>query len=388
MGLYYPGGGGLLNYGGRAYAVSTDAENVDLFTQGTYTCATTSTYKTSAFALANAAVNQRRFEYDPNLPGGTGLLMEGSRTNACIRSEELDNAFWGKADCTVTPSDHAAPDGANDADRVSYTVGLANGRVESGVIVVPDNSPAVATVYLLNRSGFNVTQIRPIEITDKAGVVQAGTATTLSSTDWIRYEKQVNSVGVGAGALLGVGRNINGLAGGSLWAWGAQYENAFFASSYIPTAATAVTRGGTVLTLASNQYPTSYLSRGFRILFAPIASSTSVLAQIVATGIAQVLISRSGAGYLALVNDGGVLKMALQGSSGIIRSAALTFSAGDVLTVTPEMTAGRLTVAGASGGSGTVTGTVGAWATGTLTLGNLASNSFAYGRFGRFLYGR
>src|SRR6185436_12084177 len=60
-------------------------------------------------------------------PGGDGTSFLGlsqwaSRTNGVIRSEQLDNAAWHKADgdfpCTVTADFGVGPDGQTTADRV------------------------------------------------------------------------------------------------------------------------------------------------------------------------------------------------------------------------------------------------------------------------------
>lgn len=59
--------------------------------------------------------NNPRLNWSSECPS---LLLEGTSTNLQIRSEEFDNAAWGKTRITVTANDTISPDGTESADKV------------------------------------------------------------------------------------------------------------------------------------------------------------------------------------------------------------------------------------------------------------------------------
>ena len=50
--------------------------------------------------------------------GDRGVLIEGSRTNLLVRSQEFDNAAWTKVNSTVTANATTAPDGTTTAEKL------------------------------------------------------------------------------------------------------------------------------------------------------------------------------------------------------------------------------------------------------------------------------
>jgi hypothetical protein len=58
-------------------------------------------------------------DHDPTTGESLGLLVEEQRTNLVVRSEEFDNAGWGRSGATlptVTANTSVAPDGTTTAD--------------------------------------------------------------------------------------------------------------------------------------------------------------------------------------------------------------------------------------------------------------------------------
>jgi hypothetical protein len=84
----------------------------------TFTRSTTATYCNSAGVLVSAAANEPRVEYDPATHAVRGLLIEESRTNYLLRSQEFDNASWTKTRSSVTANLEPAPDGTLTADKL------------------------------------------------------------------------------------------------------------------------------------------------------------------------------------------------------------------------------------------------------------------------------
>lgn len=201
-----------------------------------------------------AAVYGPRFDYDPVSLAAKGLLIEEQRTNLLTYSEQFDNAAWTKAAVTVTANAVAAPDGTTTAD--SITASSANGGAYQGVSVT---AGAVYTWSVYAKAGtgasfrikaqatatvaqfvFNLTAVTA---TLTAG---AGTATITSVGDgWYRCTVTATA------ALTGTGYHEIDItnSGETLYLWGAQFEAGAFATSYIPTVASQVTRAADVASI-------------------------------------------------------------------------------------------------------------------------------------------
>jgi hypothetical protein len=209
--------------------------------------------------LATAASDVARSAHYIVPTGGTvpiqTLLLEPQRTNLCIRSEEFDT--WTDINtCNVTANAIAAPDGTMTADLLIAT-GTGSERRRT-VTFTGDGEKAFA-VYLKagtstrTRIGLRDTTAtvnrHNVRVTWTAGVptlVSADGAGTLYPVEALRdgwYRILISATGIVALNTNIVNVAPDDLVGtGSVYAWGAQAENAVVPSSYIPTAATAVTR--------------------------------------------------------------------------------------------------------------------------------------------------
>ena len=80
--------------------------------------------------------NVPRLEYpmiDGVVNGCPSLILEPSRTNSQVNSEEFDNALWNKTRASITPNDAISPSGLLNADKL---VGLSGSSyVYDGVSV-------------------------------------------------------------------------------------------------------------------------------------------------------------------------------------------------------------------------------------------------------------
>lgn len=79
-----------------------------------------SAYRVNASGvLASMGNNVARFDYNPTTLAQRGLLIEESRTNLALRSEELDNAAWVRTGlASVTVDTIAAPNAAVTAEKL------------------------------------------------------------------------------------------------------------------------------------------------------------------------------------------------------------------------------------------------------------------------------
>ena len=212
--------------------------------------------------------DQPRIEFDIN--GETrGILIEALRTNVILQAEDF-NTTWANANGTVSVDTIAAPDGNTTADTITEdaTASVIHGRTQT--FTGTDNTVYAFSVWL--KSGTR-TWAFPRIVTQTGGVrgayVNLATCTlgTVSGSTtaraisfpqgWCRASVVADIGGTGAGESVGVllatgdGTNsYNGDGASYLYAWGAQLETASFASSYIPTTTSSVTRSAEVVTRA------------------------------------------------------------------------------------------------------------------------------------------
>lgn len=181
------------------------------------------------------------------------LLTEPQRTNLCIRSEEFDT--WTLINATVTANSTIAPNGAATADTIVATAAV--GRATRNVTFTGNGEKCVS-VYL--KAGTSLTSLVAIQdgtagvqrhrisVTWSAGVPTLTTASgsgtvyqpQLIGDGW--YRIMLSAVGVIAANVNSITVIADSAGTGTVHAWGAQAEDAVVPSSYIPTAATTVTR--------------------------------------------------------------------------------------------------------------------------------------------------
>lgn len=351
---------------------------LDLFAGGTFTRSTEGSYLTAADALAWAGVNERRLEYDAGLPGGSGLLIEGSRQNELLRSRELTDAAWIAGTATTTADQATSPDGTTSAERVN----AASGQLS------PYQTLAGTGIKTLSAWVRAVAGSVSHQVYISDGASALANFASIGAT-WTRRDL-TKTVSTGPATVVCCdGRDLTASGGQvataqDIYADLIQFEPGAFPTSAIRTTTAAVTRGADVLTYAVGQYPASFLAIGFRLRFVPNFASTdiptSAIYSLIGTspfGSGEVAIYESGGIYLG-VNKG-------DGSGTEYTASALSWSRGQVLTI--EARPGvSLTTSGFTTGNQTKALTGGPWASGGLTIG-LRSNATApfFGRFGRYI---
>jgi hypothetical protein len=271
----WSGASGLVTGWGGA-ALTLDFLSGSLDSRVTFTRSTTATFTGSNGLIQTAAINTPRFDYDPVTLAPRGLLIEEQRTNLLTYSEQFDNAAWGKTDITVTANATTSPDGTTTADLL--TEGSAGTAIISATAT--DSGPTIASsiyikagtatwVRLQLTSGANAVRVWLNAATGALGASSiAGTGVFVSATvtalasGWYRvsfagtipsvtsYNLSVNSASADGSATR--------VSGVTYYSWGAQLEAGAFATSYIPTVASQVTRSADVATMTGTNFSAWY----------------------------------------------------------------------------------------------------------------------------------
>jgi hypothetical protein len=194
--------------------------------------------------------NTARLAYADTTSHQLGLWAERTKTNACLRSTELDDAAWVSV-ATVTADTTPGLDGGVNADTLT----------DASALAVEGSTQAITTASLTRFSWScfvmagtaNSATMSVTGVGDSTGDCSA-TATSLSTTTYTRIG--CNSAAAYAGALsavgvfVGVGSTVG--VTGTLIVTGCQLEvgTLGFPSSFIHTEASAVVRNGDNLSYA------------------------------------------------------------------------------------------------------------------------------------------
>lgn len=206
-----------------------------------------------------------RFDFDPVALNCKGLLIEEARTNLISYSEELNNVLWNPNNSpTIVANDGTSPGNTVTADSF-----LASGAL-SGVyrtFTVTSGVPHTFSIYLKYVSGGTGARVgcdaNPangyINVNTQTGAITSvGGSVTSSSTQsvgngWFRVTGTYTTTSVATILILyGMAANNKFLA------WGFQLEAGAFATSYIPTVATSVTRNADVAVMTSTNFSSWY----------------------------------------------------------------------------------------------------------------------------------
>ena len=206
----------------KLYSVVPSSGNGDLTT----TRATTATRINSSGLVENVATGIPRVDYTD---GVANILLEPQRTNLILRSQDFSNAIWSKNTTTILSTNNIAPDGTLTASKL--TASIVNPNLQQ-IITGTIGLQYTSSFWVRRVSGTSQVVLRcgdvfPVQNINPTSEWQLFSYSAIPTTTTIRC---------GIGFLSPI-ENTD-----IIEIWGSQLETGSYATSYIPTVASTVTR--------------------------------------------------------------------------------------------------------------------------------------------------
>jgi hypothetical protein len=238
-----------------------------------YTATTTQAITNYVPRLLTAAAGVARFDHTPTTGASLGLLVEESRQNLLLRSDDFGTT-WSATRATVSADATIAPDGTLTADKLRDTTDnnthfvaqTFTGTAASYTYTVYAKAGERTFIALRLFNGTSEVGLAYYNLsTGATGTVSSGTAAiTNVGNGWYRCSLVATlaaSASCTADIQLASADNTNSYTGDAYagaFIWGAQVELGAFATSYIPTVASAVTRSADVASMTGTNFSSWY----------------------------------------------------------------------------------------------------------------------------------
>lgn len=220
-----------------------------------------------------AAVYGARFDHDPITLACKGLLIEESRTNLALQSENHASATWSKTGVTVASATNTAPNGSTTSNLVSEDSSTGQHRVFQATSYVSGTSYSISCFFKYAGRQF-VAITHPAVAANNLAIFdiqngtislsQSGVTTSITAYPNGWYRCVVNGVAATTasqshiiqgsttgGTLTG---SYTGLNGAAFYIYGSQVEAGAFPTSYIPTTTASVVRSADICSITGSDF--------------------------------------------------------------------------------------------------------------------------------------
>lgn len=315
--------------------------------------------------MVTCSSNQPRVMPGGDGTGGVGLLVEGARTNSCLRSEEICNAAWSDVGTPSCSADQATgPFGTQTMDQLTDNDGAAfEGRTQS----IATTSATVHSVSCFVKAGTATAASITLVGTGSSTGDCTGTATGLSATTSTRVTCSSAAAYAGTLTAVAITIRVGTVVGdqGTLLVEGCQHEvSAAFPSSYISTAGATATRADETATFPSPGAAIEAAGCGGATMV-PSWSGTSA-------ALNMGLVTFASAGRPVYVrSSGGAQFTTFDGTNN--PNIAATFTAGTAIRGVGEWSGSSLVIRNVTAGTSASSPFDGTMEAGTIELGNAAA---------------
>ena len=255
-----------------------------------FTRASSATVVNKAGLIETVGSGKPRIDFLGNTKGA--LLLEPQRTNLITYSEAFDNGYWIKTNSSAV-SGFISPDGNNNAFKLVDSTSLSAKDIRSSANITPSIGSDYTTSIIVKGNGrdlgiwsYNGTVNYETYFDLTLGTVLSGNGVIEALSDgWYKCSLTVTATTSSPNAYLcdlfitqGTTISYQGNGTSGIYIYGAQLEQSSYATSYIPTQGSAVTR---VADASSQTVPSGIIGQteGGVIYMDFIAQNTGATAQ-------------------------------------------------------------------------------------------------------------
>ena len=307
-------------------------------------------YVASPFAAPVAgAYHGPRRDFDAVSLACRGLLVEEQRANLSWHSADFTQSYWTKVNSSIDATAVVAPDGVSrttlrvkdDATNASHAIrrsfSTTNGLTYTlSFWVKKGTTDTFAAVVYADGVYFATLSVSSIDNNTQSVTGATGVNPTASRVSypsgWYRYSFTFTATSASAPDINFHPRNLTGAyvgAGDYTDFYGIQLEQGSFATSYIPTGASSVTRSADVASVATSAFP--YSSSEGTLVFngSTLTSSTARAVQLDSGDTNRMQIAFDGANMNYAVVVGGSAVAALSATKTASLKAAAAYKEND-----------------------------------------------------------